>query len=267
MTTNPPRYRLLLVFADDGRLIERRLEEMPAGKVVGREVYDDNGGVRVLDADGKERAADHAKLADSAAPDLSADVSGLVVVRMPLRSRDRVFADAGLDGSRPLTDEANGCYPYLEEDQSVELLAGAMTEGNADEARLIFRDNFEVHGDRRRGLFTLLAAGGVRLCEEPAFQKYLADHQDDPLAQYLALLDNPVYGSLHRGTTLDLGASVGADGGFFRRLAEFLDLETRWNGAASPPAGPDSGPAAGGQSGAPWFSSAATATTSWAGRC
>ncbi len=258
-----PYYRVQLVFADDGRLIERRLEEMPAGKVVGRETYDDNGGVRVLDADGKERAADHVKIADSAAPDLSADVNGLVVVWMPLRSRDRVFADVGLDGSRPLTDETNGCYPYLESDQSVELLAGAMTEGNAEEARLIFRDCFEVHGDRRRGLFTLLAAAGVKVCAEPGFQKYLADHNDDPLAQYSCCSTTRFTArciGARRWTSAGRSARTAASSGAWRSF-------TTWKRAGTParPSGRRR-PCAGRTSGAPSTSSAATATTSSAGR-
>ncbi len=224
-----PYYRLMLVFADDGRLTERRWEEMPSNKVMAREIYDGDGGVRVLDADGKEVSADHRKVADAPAPDLSADVTGLVVVRMPLRSRDRVFGDLGLDSSRPLSDEVNGCYPYLEPEQAVELLAGAMTEGNAGEAAMIHRDCFEAHGDQQRGLFTLLAAAGVNLCAEPAFQQYLSNHKDDPLAQYFALLGNGMYAFLHGETTLDLGEKVGAPDGFLRRLAEFHDLQTRWD--------------------------------------
>ena len=43
-----------LVFADDGRLAERQLVLMPEKKVLVREIYDGKGGVRILDADGKE---------------------------------------------------------------------------------------------------------------------------------------------------------------------------------------------------------------------
>jgi hypothetical protein len=199
------------------------------GKLVGREVYDDNGGVRVLDADGKEIVSRKSKLADAAAPDLSADVRELVVVRMPLRSRAKVFEDVSLDASRPLADEANACYLYAEPEQALELLVGAMTEGNAAEARLIFRDLFAAHGDVRRGLFTLLSAAGATVCTEPAFQLYLAGHKDDPLARYFALLDNPAYTFLHGTTAMDFGGRVGPAGGLFARLAEFRDLETRWN--------------------------------------
>ncbi len=225
---NPaPYYRLKLLFADDGRLVERRLEEAPAGKVALRELYDDNGGVRVLGADGKELGNHRSKVADSPVPDLSADAAKLVVLRMPLRSRDRVFEDVGLDASRPLADELNGCYSYLEGEQAVELLAGAMTEGIPDEAQLIFRDCFATHGDVRRGLFTLLAAAGANVCTEPAFQAYLPDHKDDPLARYFALLGNGAYDLFHRGAGLDLGAHVGPADGFVGRLAAFRDLEMR----------------------------------------
>src|SRR5207249_3009230 len=114
-------------------------------------------------------------------------------VRMPLRSRAWVFEDLSLDASRPVSDDANGCYIYLEGEQAVELLAGATAEGKADEARMVFRDCFEAHGDRRRGLFTLLSAAGVRVCDLPGFQAYLGGHADDPLARYFALLGNRAY--------------------------------------------------------------------------
>ncbi len=231
---NPaPYYRLKLLFADDGRLVERRLEEAPAGKVALREVYDDNGGVRVFGADGKELGNHRSKVADAPAPDLSVDAADLVVLRMPLRSRDRVFEDVGLDASRPLADEMNACYSYWQGDEAVELLAGAVTEGKADEAQLIFRDCFAAHGDVRRGLFTLLAAAGANVCTEPAFQAYLSDHKDDPLARYFALLGNAGYDFVHGWTRTDLGAKVGPADSFLGRLAAFHDLETRWQSGPS----------------------------------
>ena len=45
---------LHLVFAEDGRLAERRLVEMPAKKTLQRETLDADGTVRLLDGAGKE---------------------------------------------------------------------------------------------------------------------------------------------------------------------------------------------------------------------
>ena len=195
-----PYYRLKLLFADDGRLVERRLEEAPAGKVVLREVYDDNGGVRVLDADGKElgESSQQGRRRAGAGPvggrgEAGGAADAAAVARSGLRGR----GPGRLAAARR---RENGCYSYWQGDQAVELLAGAMTEGNADEAQLIFRDCFAAHGDLRRGLFTLLSAAGANVCTEPAFQAYLSDHKDDPLARYFALLGNAGYDFLHRWT-------------------------------------------------------------------
>jgi ferric-dicitrate binding protein FerR (iron transport regulator) len=227
-------YRLKLVFAPDGRLAERRLEEAPADKTVRREIYDGNGGVRVLDPDGKEISNSHRKIADVQAPDLATNTANLVVLQMPLRSRARVYEDVGLDGARPLADGMNSCYPYLESADAIELLVGAMTEGNAEEARQIFRTCFEARSDLRPGLFTLLSAAGVNVFAEPGFQQYLNGHQSAPLAHYFAILGNPAYNYLQSIIPLDVGAKVGPEDSLLGRLATFHDLQARWQSGPWP---------------------------------
>jgi ferric-dicitrate binding protein FerR (iron transport regulator) len=220
-------WRIELAF-DGGRLAERRLVEAPAGTVLRRELYDGKGGVHVLDGDGKELAKESFELADAAAPGLAPDVAGLVVLPMPLRSRAVAFAALGLDGNHTLAEEQNGCYPYLEGEQRVELLAAVLADGRGDEARLVFRDCFAASGDVRPGLFPVLAACGVKVCEEPAFQEYFSRHKDDPLARYFAVLGNRAYDALHGRLLLDLGGAVAPADSFLGRLAEFRDLRTRW---------------------------------------
>ena len=210
-------YRVKLIFADDGRLAERRLEEAPAGKVVLREVYDDNGGVRVLDGDGKENGSHRSKVADAAAPDLSADTANLVVLRMPLRSRARVFEDVGLDGSRPLADEWNGCY-LVSGGRAGGRTAGRGHDGGQRRRRPC---RSSATASRRTAICGAAcsrcsSAAGANVCTEPAFQAYVSDHKDDPLARYFALLGNGAYDALHRGRGLDFGARVGRGGQFPR---------------------------------------------------
>jgi len=49
-------YRLHLVFAKDGRLSERRIIEMPAGKTLLKQIFQHDGAIEWQDADGKQIA-------------------------------------------------------------------------------------------------------------------------------------------------------------------------------------------------------------------
>ena len=81
---------LHLVFADDGRLAERRIVERDTGKVLRRISYADDGSVTVLDGDDKEMLAAKFTRSIAAAPLLTPDLSGLVVLPMPIRTPQHV---------------------------------------------------------------------------------------------------------------------------------------------------------------------------------
>jgi predicted Zn-dependent protease len=220
-------YRVHLIFADDGRLAERRLVEAPANKVVRSEVYDGRGGVRVLDAEGKEKAKETYAVKDSAAPDLKPDLSALVVLPLPLRSRESVMEKLELHPEQSLFHDLNGCHLYLEPEPALELLAALLATERGDEAREVYRSCFADRDDRRVGFFPLLAACGVDPYGEPSFRRALAEDGKNPLLRYLALNDSRAYGFLQGALPMYQGDSV-AGGGLFAKLATFHDLYRRW---------------------------------------
>src|SRR5262249_11690251 len=96
------------------------------------------------------------------------------------------------------------------------------------EAVLVFRHCFHEQEQRRRGLFTLLAAAGQNVLGETAFHEQVARKPDDPLIRYLALQSSSDYRYLQYRLPLYLGSAVGAQSSFLQRLAEFRDLVWRW---------------------------------------
>src|SRR5262249_4273576 len=85
-----PKYARLHLIFEGTRLAERRLVLMPEQKTLAREVYDGKGGVRRFDEDGKKVDELTRKVSDAEAPDLRPDLSGLVVLSLPYRSRAHV---------------------------------------------------------------------------------------------------------------------------------------------------------------------------------
>jgi predicted Zn-dependent protease len=201
----------------------------PDRKVLLRQTYDGQGGVRWLDDAGKELAKVAHTLTPAEEPALHPDCSGLVLLALPLRSRAHVLESIGLDPSSSLSSDANGCYQYLEPEDALALLTTVVVEQNADDARRIFRDCFAERGDLRLGLFTLLAAAGVDLEREPAFRQRLPQGGNDPLLAYLALHSSHLYRWAQGQLPLNLGRDIGPKGSFLQNLAEFHDLARRWD--------------------------------------
>jgi ferric-dicitrate binding protein FerR (iron transport regulator) len=223
-----PYLSLHLVFGDNGRLTERRVVEMPANKTHFREVYDGNGGVRLLDADDKELGKDKQTLRPARAPELKPDVEKLVVLPLPFRSRSHVMDALALDPSKPLSHDENGCFTYLEEDEALTLLGALLAERNEAEARLLVREFFQARGDRRSGYYTVLAACGADVNTELAFQRQLAESPNEPLLRYLALHGGDFYRMLRK--IAPVSAPVALPDTFLGRLAEFQNELLRWQG-------------------------------------
>ena len=235
-----------LLFAEDGRLAERQIVVMPEKKVLVREIYDGKGGVRVLDADGKE-VFTHKRALESAqnAPDLAPDTKDLVVLPLPYRTRAHSFPAADLDPNRDLSDEMNGCQAYLDSDKVLSLLATLLAEGKADESRLLVRTHFFDKGDLRPGLFTILTASGADLRYEPALQTAVGQAASLPadsnrlaayptsLLRYFALGASGGYDFLLRRGPVHLAQAVAPPDMFLGRLAATRELTTRWQ--AAPP--------------------------------
>jgi ferric-dicitrate binding protein FerR (iron transport regulator) len=209
-----------LAFASDGRLEERRLIEMPAGKVIFREMYAADGRVAWFKGDDKKPAVELKQtLASVSAPNLKPDTTQLVLVPLPLRTQDFVQNKVG--------NVSN--YGNLAEETAIALMT-ANTGLNNGVTLQVFGERFHAKGDRRLGFYALIAAGGMSFHPQVSYQwnqtrvtlDVEAEHPKNPLAKYLAKAIQA------RGAS-GFGDLGGPDGSFIQRLATFHDLYDSWN--------------------------------------
>jgi hypothetical protein len=209
-----PYTQLHLVFAEDGRLAERRLVEMPGKKTLFRQLCIGDGVVKLLDADGKQLAVRKGTLAAVQAPNLTADTKNLVVLPLPYRSHDHVRTALKIENTR---------YEDLRFADALALFAADFAAGNGDEALKVFRQAFHGRDQRQIGFYVLLAACGQNLDSEHA--DVLAEHLNEPLAQYLALYSSPVL----RKHASQWAVATGQWGdGFLHHLAVTHALYQHW---------------------------------------
>ncbi len=232
-TPDSVSYRWHLVFAADGRLAERQLVEMPSRKNWLREVYDANGLVRVLNADGKEVRKHQHKLGPAAAPVLKPDLAELVVVPMPLRDRRKVMESARLNPDYNLYQEENGCYRYVQPEEAVALLTMLSLQRH-DDARLVLRHCIAERGEVKPGHLVLLASGGYNVLDEQAFHDLAARKDPAPVLRFLALVSSREYRAAESRWPLNLAGTVTPEDTFLGRLARFSDLNVRWANRPSP---------------------------------
>jgi len=221
-------YRWHLVFADDGRLAERRLVEMPSGKVHIREVYDATGLVRVLNSADKDLLKHQNRLSPAQEPALKPDLADLVVVPMPLRDRRKVLESAGLNPDYRLNYEENECYRYVEPEEAVALLV-TLSAQRAEDAPLVLRHYFAERGEVKPGHLVLLASGGFNVLDEQAFHDLVARKNGEPVIRFLALVSSQSYRYGQSRLPLNLAGAVAPENTFLGRLARFYDLTVRWS--------------------------------------
>src|SRR5262249_32700676 len=106
---------------------------------------------------------------------------------------------------------------------ALDLLAADVAAGQGEEARKLFKEAFHGREQRQLGLYVLLAAAGQNLDSQNL--DVLAEHPDEPLAQYLALHSSPVLRK-HASQGAVLGAQWGE--GFLQQLAVSHALLQRW---------------------------------------
>jgi hypothetical protein len=206
--------RIHLLFGSDGRLAERRLIEMPSGKTLLRETYEE-GVVRLLDAEGKAVATRQATLSTAQPPNLKPDTTNLVILPMPLRSPEYVMQ---------LPKVHNKPFEELDEDAALTLFAAKWAAGKGDEALELFGRRFHVRNVRPLGIYVLLAACGLNVDQEKQYLNVLAEHPHDTLAEYLAFHTNPeLRRHAHRGDI------AGPHDDFLQRLAGFRVLYSYWS--------------------------------------
>src|SRR5262249_1716035 len=152
-----------------------RVVAMPDDKVLLREVCSADGTVKILDGDGKELSVRKGTLAPAKAPALEADTKDLVVLPLPFRSPAQVRKERKLDNKDP---------GNLRFEDGLALFAAHVGAGEGQEAENVFQRCFLNRNQRQLGFYVLLAACGQNLDAEHG--NVLAEHLDEPLAQYLA---------------------------------------------------------------------------------
>src|SRR5262249_9429765 len=157
------------------------------GKTILRQTYDPTGTVKVLDADGKERSAEQLKLQPAKEPNLRPDVSRLVILDLPWRSREHVYQALGLNAQHSLHHDDNGCFAYLEGEFALSLLAAECAAGQWQNAHEVYLRCFRDRDDLRPGFYTLLAAAGGDLSTLPDFRAHVRQQPLHALLRYLAL--------------------------------------------------------------------------------
>jgi hypothetical protein len=207
--------RLHLVFGEDGQLAERQVVKMPGQVVLARQILDKEGTVRVLDKDGKERVVLKGKLTTAAqAPNLTPNAKDLVVLPLPYRSAEHV------QHALKIKDKTLNDVRLAE---ALPLFTAYVGAGNAAEALKVFQQCFHARSQRQLGYYVLLAACGVNLDSENA--NVLAEHLDEPLAQYLALHSSPV---LRKHASQWAVGTLTFNDGFLKHLSQTHALYQRW---------------------------------------
>jgi ferric-dicitrate binding protein FerR (iron transport regulator) len=194
-----------LIFADDGRLAERRLVEMPKKTVLRRETYGADGTVKLLDADDKVLSERKLLVRAGGAPELDPDTTSLVVLPMPLRTREHIVqqGDAASFGNV----EARERLTWLA------LLASDTATGNSPAVESTIRARAWNLGDSRPGFLTLLLSAGYDVNALPLPAK--ADRA--ALGWYVSWLKQA-------GQT----GEPKTDGGLLRDLAKVQWLRQHW---------------------------------------
>ena len=145
-----------LVFAEEGRLAERRLIDRGTGKILGRETYSAEGVVRVVDANDKEVQRWTLQRRPAQAPNLEPNLARLVVLPVPFRSREHI-----VQTRQPRFNGTN--YDILDEETALRLAASYAATHDAAALSSLVCSRFLGRGDQRLGFATLLLSAGCPL--------------------------------------------------------------------------------------------------------
>ena len=243
-----------LEFAEDGRLAQRSLVEMPSGKTLVRVSFSEEGTVRWYDGDDQQRDEFHISLAPAEMPDLTPTSDALVVLPMPVRTREHVYQQAMKASGEAASDAetADALRTIASDDQhragdpghwseaaALQLLAADLLQ-NPAELRDVIGRRFFARGDRRIGFYTLLLSSGQPWDVDARAQLSdgtttkmdpLADHPASTLAHYID--------SRLRRTRFDIeqagSQTTQPMDRFILDLAEYQQLAARWSLPLQPP--------------------------------
>jgi tetratricopeptide (TPR) repeat protein len=197
-----------LVFADDGRLAERRVVQLPKRTVLRRETYGADGMLRLLDGENKVLSERKLALKAGAAADLEPDLKGLVMLSMPLRTRDYLVQQPGAVGGNLAMMDNAACLALMAADAAV---------GNAGSVDGAVRSRAWNLGDTYAGFTALLLSAGQDINALPA--PPINNHS--PIARYVTWL---------KQSQSSAGSKKPA--GLLDRLIEVQSLQRRWQQAA-----------------------------------
>jgi hypothetical protein len=209
-----------LVFADDGRLAERRFVQMPGVKLMRRETYSADGTENQFDGDGRLTRSIRRASRIAPTPDLTPDLASIVVLPLPYRTEAVVLRALGLGETRSLRD--------LSPEAAQALLGCAYARQDAEEARRLFREAIEPHGHRLLGHYTILAACGVDVRQKQDVLPVDMAFPKEPLARYLAS-----YGATDEAPAAaplpeKSAATARERPGFMALLSGYEELSRRW---------------------------------------
>jgi tetratricopeptide (TPR) repeat protein len=203
------------VFAEDGRLTERRIVEIPANKVVYRQMFGADGTITAKDGDGKELALVKATLREGKQPDQKPDAKDLVILPLPYRDLDTTRKALGIQ-KKPLQE--------LTFEEARAVLAEEIGAGSGSGALQVCQQSLFRRDQKQLGLYVLLAACGVNL--DSGNVDVLEEHLHEPLAQYLALHSSPVLRK--HASQWAVGSGQWGEG-FLQHLAVTHALFQRWS--------------------------------------
>ena len=213
---------------DSNRLVERRWISMPARKELARETYAADDTVESFGGDGKKIATVKRPITVAEAPNLTPDQTTLVVLPLPLRSRQVVYKKLGLDPHFNLFDQSNREFDHLTPEQSLELLAAEFGSNDGSRADDVWFHRFHKKGDRRFGFLTLIKSAGYDPSRRDAFpairDAMLADAKFASLGRYLTLATDRHADYWQRLT--GIYKPVGDD--FVSNLLTFSAITARW---------------------------------------
>ncbi|HEV3204606.1 MAG TPA: VIT domain-containing protein, partial [Gemmataceae bacterium] len=216
-----PYEAMYLIFAETGRLAEKKIVEMPGEKTVYRETYSSEGEVQFFDENNQLLSTLKLALEPAQAPQLKPDLGKLVVLPLPFRSRESVRQRLP-----EVQKKGQEAYRDLDEENALTLFAAEIASYQAWEAFALFEQRFLNRGDHRPGFYTWLLSSGYPIHQANDLQDQGNKRPQDPLLKFLAFFSDPQ----KRQAYVDLGDIGGSKDGFLQRLVGFRDILYRWMG-------------------------------------
>lgn len=214
---SPRQVAVELVFAESGSLIESRVIDVAAGKLLAKQTIAADGTVRVFDAAGKLLSEVRYERQPAGAPSLVPATKDLVVLPLPYRSSDAGVVNVPVNLQTNAPD-----YGKLSEDDALTLLATYFAESRPQELATFIEQRYTAQGDHRIGLAVLLASVHP---QSTLVTNAASQHPNSPLATYLQQYSGWVaQGNLNGTLGVDESASP-----FLKRLCLVYNHYSRWS--------------------------------------